>query len=173
MPLLVILRIALVNCPTLVCASTLRSFCSLVSCRLPRGACRAGRLLVVPVPFEQAGEIAASIGLQAALDHVGSSPPPPGWDSEEKSRELEVQFAPPFEFQLVCVGSYGRVIHMLQDLSHGVKDLALHVCWDIFDRGEGAWGNHLVPWEVIQDSHVVVCCSCASPRCWELRLQPP
>ena len=41
MPLLVILRIALVNCPTLVCASTLLSFCSLVSCRLPRGACRA------------------------------------------------------------------------------------------------------------------------------------
>ena len=86
-----------------------------------------GRLLVVPVPFEQAGEIAASIGLQAALDHVGSSPSPPGWDSEEKSRELEVQFAPPFEFQLVCVGSYGRIVHMLQDLSHGVKDLALHV----------------------------------------------
>ena len=46
MPLLVILRIAfkLVNCPTLVCVSTLFSVCSLVSCRLPRGACRAASL---------------------------------------------------------------------------------------------------------------------------------
>ena len=38
-----------------------------------------------------------------------SASSPPRWDSEEQSRELEVQFAPPFELQLIRVGSNGRV----------------------------------------------------------------